>query len=535
MKKSFPDLLIVLLFVGINVGYLSFPPGDQDVGGITYNAMLINNGLVPYRESFEQKLPGAFFIVSFALRVFGQSTLGLNLAAMFWNLCHLLVIMWGVRKLWGRGPALWAGAAFVLAVTAKVVGGTSPNYELWMGFPLTAGLLLLIAGRTAGLGRFMVAGALVATGILVKQQAALSAIVLAVWFVSELKNPRRAVERAAAMALGTLAAVFPIILFFVWHGELRTFLVMVNPRSALTYASGGGASPSVIWEIARHETMRVFHAMPFLFYAGSAFLLLVVVRLIRRQRVERPVWLLLTWCLGAIAGISAGMRFYTHYFIQAIPPLCVAGGWIAYQLKPSFRENGFRAASMSLLIVILLWTSGGEFLDHVQMAWWQAKYSLTKRSMPMLSQQRMAQIISDNTAPGEPILVWGHRENMYLLVNRLAPTRFYKYWAFMAPPSVKYTAPELNPNAMDHVERFIEEVAGTPPGAILVATDKHDAPTSTIPVFHDWLISNYNRTAAFDYMELWLPTSERRGRGEEGIEGSGKRERTSDIERRRNS
>ncbi len=314
-------------------------------------------------------------------------------------------------------------------------------------------------------------------------------------------------KRAFALAFGALAAAVPIILFFVRHGELGAFLFMVNPKSALTYASGGGASPSVVWEIARHETMRVFHAMPFLYYAGSAFLLLVVVRLVRRQPVERPVWLLLTWCLGAIAGISAGMRFYTHYFIQAIPPFCIAGGWIAHQLQPSFKENGFRAASMSLLIVILLWASGGEFLDHAQMAWWQTKYFLTGENMPMLSQQKMAQIIKNNTSPNEPILVWGHRENMYLLVNRLAPTRFYKYWAFLAPPSATYTAPELNPNAIGHVERFLKEISGTPPGAILVATDKHDAPTTIIPTFHDWLVSNYDRTTAFDYMELWLPTS----------------------------
>jgi hypothetical protein len=102
MKRTLPDLSILLLLALIHFSSVSLPPADQDVGGITYNAMLINEGHVPYRGSFEQKLPGAFFIVAGVITLFGPTVYGLNTGAFMWNALHLLVLIWGVRRHAGR-------------------------------------------------------------------------------------------------------------------------------------------------------------------------------------------------------------------------------------------------------------------------------------------------------------------------------------------------------------------------------------------------------------------------------------------------
>ena len=71
MKRTLPEILILLLLVGIHLGTLSYPPSDPDVGGITYNGMLLNHGMVPYRDSFEQKFPVAFFLAGGIIWLFG--------------------------------------------------------------------------------------------------------------------------------------------------------------------------------------------------------------------------------------------------------------------------------------------------------------------------------------------------------------------------------------------------------------------------------------------------------------------------------
>lgn len=518
MRRILPELLIVFLLAAIHLAYISLPPSDQDVGGITYNAMLIGEGGVPYRDSFEQKLPGSFFIVALALNLFGNSVYGLNSAAFLWNGFHLVVILWGVRRLWGRGPSRWAAVAFVLATTANVVDGVCPNYELWMNPPLTAGILLLLVNRRRNPVPLVMAGALVAGGVLVKQQAMFSALAVLGWLAFEVSESRRdTVKSCCLLVAGVLAAATPILLYFLWKGELLTFFALVNPKGAITYASGSGVAPAAVWRVARQETMRVFHDIPILFYAGTSFLLFVVTRIVRRLTIDRATWLLLVWILGACLGVVAGMRFYTHYYIQVIPPLSVAVGWLTYHFRPSMKKNGYHLAAAGLLAALLLWSSCGQLVTHLRLAWWQVKAAVSDIEAPTINEQRLAERIRGTTQREDGLLVWGHAEGMYFLAQRLAPTRYYKYWAFMRPPALTYGPPELNPRAEEHSGRFLEEIFADPPGAVVVSTARHDAPVGVFPAFQNWLHENYHQEGAFDQKELWLRNSAEAGEGDSSL------------------
>ena len=83
MKRTLPEILILLLLVGIHLVTLSYPPSDPDVGDITYNGMLLNHGMVPYRDSFEQKFPVAFFLAGGVIGLFGTSVTGFNVVGLF--------------------------------------------------------------------------------------------------------------------------------------------------------------------------------------------------------------------------------------------------------------------------------------------------------------------------------------------------------------------------------------------------------------------------------------------------------------------
>ncbi len=499
------DLLIFVLLAGSHFGNLSSPAENQDVGGITYNAMLLNHDMVPYRDSFEQKLPGSFFITAVIIRLCGASVIGLNLFALLWNMLHLAVIMWGARRLWGPGPARWAGFAFVLATTAPAAEGMCPNYEFWMGLPTTTGLVLLLCTRGGSPIRLFCAGFLVVAGILIKQQAAFSAVALLIWIIALMKaNPRDTLRQILSLGVGALAAILPILCFFFVKGELWTFLSMINPRTALVYAAGNQTPVSLLWKIMRQETTKVVHDMPILYYAGTAFLCHSGWRALSRRGGDFTRWFLVCWILGAAVGITAGMRFYAHYYLQIVPPLCLAVGWLAAQITPSPRSAPSQFVAALLLVSVLVWSSMDDTLHHARMGWWQLKFAALGREMPGTAEQRVATIIKTDTPEDATILVWGHAENMYFLSDRLAPTRYYKYWAFLTPPPATYGAPVLNPAATRHAEQFLREISESPPAAVVITSALNSATVDIFPAFKNRLEQGYRREAIVDHLELWL-------------------------------
>ncbi len=501
LVRLLPEAVLLLSLVGLHLGYLSFPPEDPDVGGITYNAMLISRGMVPYRDSFEQKLPGAFFLVAAWTRLLGERVTALTIASLAWSAAHLVAILWGVTRLWGVGPARWAGIAFVLASTAPVISGRCPNYEVWMTMPLTWGLLVLMTPGE-GFARLVGAGFLLAFGVSVKQQASFSCLPVLLWLVQRVRRERRgALRPVASLALGAVLVPSAILAYFLVVGELATFVRMVDPRGAIAYAAGGGAPAGLVWRIARQETMRVVREMPLLYHAGTVVIVASIWQAVGRRGLGSVQASLVLWILGGALGVSSGMRFYTHYYVQLVPPLCVAVGWLSHRLSEPRARSPFAAL---LLASILAWPSLGRVGHDLRMAWWQTKFALQGRPMPSPPSVELARTIRSATPPGAPILVWGHAEDLYFLAGRLAPTRYYKYFAFLAPPPVTWGPPALNPRASDHVERFLRQIAARPPSAIVVCTSMGSAPPDLLPEFARFLRA-YRHQATFDGLQLWLP------------------------------
>jgi hypothetical protein len=507
MKRWWPEVVLLLFLTAIHVGTISFPPRDHDIGGITYNGMLLNRGMVPYRDSFEQKFPMAFFIVGGIIALFGASVKGFNVAALLWAAGHLAVLWWGANRLWGRGPARWVAIAYILASTASVVGA-SPNYEHWMCMPVTAGLLILLVSSQRPFV-LLAGGASLAFGVLVKQQAAFSALPIIVWAGAELRRSMQTgARRVAIAAVGATIPVVFILLYFAVNGELGNFLQMINPRGAVTYAAGGSVSGNIVWYIARKETTKIVHAMPFLYYAGTALILSLMWRIVGRRQIPLEESFLVLWILGSAIGVASGMRFYEHYYVQLIPVLSLAVGWLISRFSKVGSQRATPVIPALFMCSILLWSSFGETVHHMRMAWWQTKYAFMGKQMPPTLEQRLSRVIASRVSPEETILVWGHAEDMYFLSNRMAPTRYYKYYAFMAPPPTTYGPLTLSPAASEHAEQYLADIAEQPPVAVVVSRGTSDAPIGAFPRFETWLREGYRRVSAVEHLELWLKNTQ---------------------------
>jgi hypothetical protein len=213
----------------------------------------------------------------------------------------------------------WATSCFFLIASAMA----SPKL-----LAITAdGLLVIfvIAAYATGLlgrfrGRSIAAGALLGCALLVKQTAIFFAIpiLIAAW-------PKRfSVREILGFALGASLVYVPAAVFS--HLSEFYYWNLTYPAEVLTRARGGSAfdaNAEMLSSISEFS-FALFPLILFSFYA----------RCVRFLRDFRLIWL-----VSALAGTFLGRGLFLHYFILALPPVCLlaADGYGIHALDPSKR------------------------------------------------------------------------------------------------------------------------------------------------------------------------------------------------------
>ena len=114
---------LAVLYVALRVGIVDAPlDRDEGIFGLIGQAIL--RGEVPYRDIFDHKPPGVFYIYALALSIVPASARGIHSFLHLWNFATLLCVASTARALWGSRAALWTGLAFALVSAAPAVQGT---------------------------------------------------------------------------------------------------------------------------------------------------------------------------------------------------------------------------------------------------------------------------------------------------------------------------------------------------------------------------------------------------------------------------
>src|SRR6185295_17207704 len=78
-------LAVVILFIGtIRIRLLDFPL-ERDEGEYAYAGQLILQGIPPYQQAYNMKLPGTYYAYAAIMAVFGETTRGIHLGLLVVN------------------------------------------------------------------------------------------------------------------------------------------------------------------------------------------------------------------------------------------------------------------------------------------------------------------------------------------------------------------------------------------------------------------------------------------------------------------
>ena len=185
--------------------------------------------------------------------------------------------------------------------------GQAANFEVFMLPAMTAAVLLGRARKTRA------SGVAVAIATLAKQTGA--ATMLPVLYLAWRHRGRRGV----GAALVGFAIPVAIVAVLVGPGELLFWAVLGNG----SYFGIGSASAYVLGLFAVMTLGFVAANLPIIWSLPLAWRDRKQVVLDDDAVVERRDTDLWLWLLSASLSIAVGFRFFGHYYLQLLPPLCL--------------------------------------------------------------------------------------------------------------------------------------------------------------------------------------------------------------------
>ena len=315
------------------------------------------------------------------------------------------------RLLYGSPRARIAGALYALASATGVPGDMlAANTELFLNLPLAAAGVLVVRALAddndrlrpaATVTALAGAGALTGIAALFKYQAAAAGVGWALAVLAAGGGIRRIAPRLAALVAGItpialglcafylLRAAWPAFWFWGWQYNF-VYMSLVSPSAAT-------------WRALYYTTVVALFWLPL----GVC---------LAEPRAPRPVFAL-AWLIAMIPAVAAGNRFFPHYYLMLLPPLCLlaAPGVLALaEGRP--RRRGFVAALAALAVGV---ADGVLVLPDVRRAEhdsracrgrhdgaaWTPKPALQHDQRSYLA---VAAYVKAHTAPDDRIFVWGN-------------------------------------------------------------------------------------------------------------------------------
>jgi 4-amino-4-deoxy-L-arabinose transferase-like glycosyltransferase len=448
------------------------PLWSPDEAYLATQAQVLGAGGVLYEDVVDRKPPLLPYLYALAFEVTGSDALwSVRVLAVFAHAATALLLAGVARRRWGYRAALAAGVLYLLGSAGLAPEDSqAANFEVFM-LPAVAAAMVL-----ADRGRLGAAGAAAGVAVLTKQVAGVTLLPLA-WLAW---RAWRAGDRAAP---GRLGAGFALpVLLGAWACGWERFLYWVATGSE-GYLDARGS-----WQPAAARLLGTAA----IFAAGNLAAVVLAARSWRTRGEDADLWLGL---LGAVVAVTAGFRFFGHYYLQLLPPLALlAAGRLARTgrlvrargLAPAAHWRRRRGGALAVLPVAVF--------VGLAFAWPDSRVDHA---------ERFAAAIRANSAATDRILVWGMSPELYWASDRRPATR-YLTAGFLTNFGGGRTAHRVGEQHVDAAlwHEFDLDLAAHPP--VLVVDDSRGAPyrPERVPRLAAYL-AGYTRVATVDGSVLY--------------------------------
>ncbi len=510
----------VVGFSAVQIATFSFGR-DQSIYALIGDGVLA--GQMPYRDLWDFKPPGIFFVYALAQALFGKSMAAVRLVEVL----VLLGVVASLRRL---------GGVFFENRAVGLVGGALAalihfQLDFWhTGQPETFGGLLTLLGLVLTvrepLRRWLAAfgtGLLFGSAALLKPPLGGGAVVCAAYLAQRARtrgeSSRRALGVAGVVALGGALPTLLTLLWFWARGALGDLVWTLGE-----FTPGYTA---VSWQDRRAAEM-LYYAIEEAFFGFSALAAAGIIAAIAMRplhaREREGIFLVLGVIAIELAGIAMQGKFFAYHYGATLPLVAFIAGIGLYKLWMRCLQGGVGGILAFFSFVIVAALMRYPVGDLPQSVWERARiriaYLLDRppfEDRPAMDRElayvadfnldadrRVALAVRQLTKQSDSVFVWGFEPAIYWLSERRPATRFI------------YNVPQRSAWERESArEALMADLHRNPPRVIVVqARDVFPAVTGTrtdsrdelptFPALSSLLDTEYRFVKSIEDFDLYL-------------------------------
>jgi 4-amino-4-deoxy-L-arabinose transferase-like glycosyltransferase len=411
--------LIALTILITRATTLFIPLIDDEETFAVIGRILLHGGL-PYVDVADNKPPLLYYWYSLVWGIFGESnTTALHVIGMAWVGATCYLIFKIAQRAATPRAGYFSALNYAIFTTTFVPSYIALHATLIMALPLCLSVWALIRWHDTNRPRWMIlSGMCCGLAIFFKFQA-LVQIAFILWAVGYLyfRRLNRMWDSLFPGLIGFIigvGAVITAVLGFLHHHHILQEFYDVTWKASVTYMKEGESAGDFWGRFASHVGSYVAATFP-LWIALGAQLFHRFSKYITGAPINRPIptWIW-GWFLFSIPAVLAGGRFYGHYFIQLLPPLCIIAGitWNAWWT----RSRGTRAFIVTSLAILAV----GWMVPRV----WFQEFADRFNIQNIRVEQKIGDYLKTHSPEDSTLFVWGVDPSVYFFANRAPATRF---------------------------------------------------------------------------------------------------------------
>lgn len=479
-------ILLVLLFAALARIHLLAVPLERDEGEYAYAGQLILQGIAPYGEIYNMKMPGIYGAYALMLSAFGQTHTGIHLGLLIVNLATIiLVFLLGKRVCDSLAGVIGAGSFAVLSLSPSVQG-IFANAEHFVILAAVGGLVLLLRASESGrLNGFFASGLVLGSAFLMKQHGAAFILCGGLFLLYTEIKKRPVVLSAAALkcllfGAGVLVPFGITCSVLLWAGVFEkfwfwTFVYAREYVSSVPIATGLG--------LFKRQMASIINAALLLWILAGIGL--VASLWDKKVRTQRPFVVL--FCLFSFLSICPGLYFRPHYFVLLLPSVAVLAGIAISAMARLFAFTKLpvvKKVPLALAILALVHSVYGqkEFLFRLTPA--QISRAVYGAN-PFPESLEIARYIYERSTENDRIAVVGSEPQIYFYARRRAATGHIYTYALM----------ENHRYALKMQREMIDEIESARPKFLIF-----------VNVATSWLVRPHSEQLIFQWVREYCRT-----------------------------
>lgn len=437
-------IIVILVLISLVVGsrFLSVPL-ERDSAEYVYSSYVLSKGGVFYKDTFDTRIPGQYFILSPLAPLLMKNFVYVNFLVMVLSAFNTVIIFFLGRMLFGNKAAFIVSLLFLFLSKSPYVEGFTLSAELFiqtfsfLGFLVYFKYFFIRASSqeetffSPALGfrkRFVVclfAGLFFGLSFVIKPIGVVDFVVFLVIFL--VQNTR---EHNLSLKERFILLVPSILGFLVPLALISMYFLVKNAWSEFVYYAFIFNFEYI--KLLGHKYAywqkfilfnRNFFVDSFPFFILCFLFFFTDFVLFFRKKKFYPRLFIFLWVLLAFTGVCVSGRFFPHYYMMLIGPFSLLCGYSLYRINEADYRPLVKRLFLSVFGILMCFS----FAAHYPFYFKYSPYEIINHTFPLQPFSESYEVglyLKDNTRPDDYLFVWAEEPEIFYYSRRKSVCKY---------------------------------------------------------------------------------------------------------------